>query len=74
MILADLMGGTLCNTAAAYYLMNDRVTIIAGMNFPLALTALLSEDTAVNDLIQAGKDSMFDVKAAMLSVHMEDDE
>lgn len=74
LIFADLMGGTPCNVATTYFLSDARVSIIAGMNFPQLLTALLSQEATAAELVQVGKDSIVDVKATLKSTQSDDEE
>jgi len=73
-VFADLMGGTPCNAAASVYLEENHVTIIGGMNFPMLLTALLSEELSVENLISVGKDGVVNVKAKMNAMKFIDEE
>lgn len=70
LVFADLFGGSPCNTAIQYYLTNEKVHLVAGMNFPMVLTAILSEYETVENLIALGQESIVDVRvmaAAMMS-------
>ncbi|EJF01032.1 PTS sugar transporter subunit IIA [Liquorilactobacillus mali] len=55
-ILADIIGGspltTICNTLNKYGKLQDSF-IIGGMNFSMALTALMSKDTMEEDELKA---------------------
>lgn len=65
-ILADLFGGTPCNQAAQ--LLNDRVDLIAGMNFPILLellTARMAGDIDLAALVRQGQSGISDVKALL---------
>jgi mannose/fructose-specific phosphotransferase system component IIA len=62
-VFADIMGGSPCNTAFQYFQSNPKYQIIAGMNFPMILTALLTPDATIDDLILAGKQALVDVRA-----------
>ncbi len=61
-VFADLFGGSPCNTAFEALFSDERVTLIAGMNFPMVLTALLCEDVGVEDFIEEGKNGIIDVR------------
>lgn len=73
-IFADLMGGTPCNAAISLFMMENRVSIVAGMNSPMVLTALLSEDISSEELILSGKDGIVNVKAVTQSRNIDDEE
>ncbi len=73
LIFADLLGGSPCNTALQYFLTDQKYNFIAGMNFPMVLTALLS-DNDVPTLIQQGKEGIVDVREFMKSRMSDDDE
>lgn len=62
-VFADLLGGSPCNTAFQHFMGRDDVQIIAGMNFPMVLTALLTPDMSVEDMIATGQQGVIDVKA-----------
>ncbi len=74
LIFADLLGGTPCNGATTYFLSDNRVSIIAGMNFPQILSALLTKDATTDELVQIGKDSIVDVKEKLISTQSDDEE
>lgn len=65
-ILADLFGGTPCNQAAQ--LLNDRVDLISGINFPILLellTARMAGEIDLAALIERGRSGVSDVKALL---------
>lgn len=72
-IFADLMGGTPCNAAISLFIMENRVSIVAGMNFPMVLTAVLT-DISIEELILSGKDGIVNVKAVTQSRNIDDEE
>lgn len=74
LVFADLMGGTPCNGVTTYFLSDDRVSIISGMNFPQILSALLTKDATIGELVQIGKDSIVDVKEKLKSTQLDDEE
>lgn len=73
-VFADLMGGTPCNVATSVFMIENKVSIVSGMNFPLVLTALLSEDMSVEDLISEGKNGIVNVKAITTSMTFDEEE
>lgn len=74
LLFADLFGGSPCNTAFQYYLANEKVHLIAGMNFPMVLTAILSEWETVENLIALGQESIVDVRIAAAAMMSGDDD
>ncbi len=74
LIFADLLGGSPCNTAFLHTLGNDKFRLIAGMNFPMILTALLDSEASVESLIIQGKESIVDVHAFTKSVSVDDED
>lgn len=65
-ILADLLGGTPCNQAVR--LLNDKVDLIAGMNFPILLellTGRMMGDVDLAALMENGRSGICDVKAVL---------
>ena len=65
-IFADLFGGTPNNQAAT--LINDRVKLVAGMNFPMILDMLCARefkgdisDYDLNDVVEVGKAGIYNV-------------
>lgn len=65
-VLADIIGGspltTVCNILASHGKLQDSL-VLGGMNFPMALTTLLSKDSMSNDdlknaVLQEGKAAM----------------
>ncbi|MGN1344855.1 MAG: PTS sugar transporter subunit IIA [Traorella sp.] len=73
LVFADLLGGSPCNTALAYFYNNPKVKIIAGMNFGMVLSAVLGNDD-VESLIEEGKNAIVDVRSFFNSVQTEDDD
>lgn len=63
-VFADMLGGSPCNTAFQYFHENPKVNIIAGMNFPMLLTTLLTPEIPVNEIISAGQMGVVDVRAS----------
>lgn len=61
LVCADLLGGSPCNAAYARLQTCDNVSMVAGINLPLVLTAAL-EDDHVDALIAAGRNGICDVK------------
>ena len=73
LIFADLFGGSPCNTAFQRFIAKENVNLIAGMNFPMVLTAILSEDESLENLVACGQEAIVDVRAFSKSM-MSDDE
>jgi PTS system mannose-specific IIA component len=44
-IFTDLMGGTPSNQALKYFLNNDRIQIVTGVNLPMLIEAIFSSST-----------------------------
>ncbi|NWO00504.1 PTS mannose/fructose/sorbose transporter subunit IIAB [Tetragenococcus halophilus] len=65
-VIADLLGGTPCNTALKYYKEDENVTILAGMSLPLVMEAALNEEASVKDLIKASHMGTVDVKRSLV--------
>ena len=61
-VFADLLGGSPSNTAFQYYIARENYSFIAGMNFPMILTTILSEDLPVPAILEVGKESIIDVR------------
>ena len=61
-VFADLFGGSPCNTAFETLIQDERVSFIAGMNFPMVLTALLCDSMNVEELILEGQNAIIDVR------------
>lgn len=74
LIFADLWGGSPCNTAYQFFAENSKVELIAGMNFGMVLTAILSPDASVNDLVQTGKDAVINVREYIQSMASDEDD
>lgn len=67
-IFADLFGGTPCNQALR--LVNDKVSLIAGMNLPMVMEFLGIREFSELDasaLVEAGKNAIIDAKAMLFS-------
>lgn len=73
-VFADLMGGSPCNTASQHFLANKKYEIIAGMNFPLILTALLEPNKSIDDLVSQGQQSIIDIRKYLSSMSISDEE
>lgn len=54
-VFSDLFGGTPSNTALKLFSKNELFTFISGMNFPMVLTAVLTPNIEINDIINTGK-------------------
>jgi mannose PTS system EIIA component len=67
LILADMFGGTPCNTALSLFGNNEKVGIITGVNLPLVIEAIMHSNKNAEDLskmIMERRDkSIIDAKA-----------
>jgi mannose/fructose/sorbose-specific phosphotransferase system IIA component len=67
LILADMFGGTPCNSALAMYGTNEKVRIITGVNLPILIEAIMHAGRSVEELariIMERRDkSIIDAKA-----------
>ncbi|MGG5329481.1 PTS mannose/fructose/sorbose transporter subunit IIAB [Enterococcus sp. AZ163] len=61
LVFADLLGGSPCNGVVERYFDNEKVQIAAGMNLPMAVTAVLG-DLPIEQIIQEGKTGISNVK------------
>lgn len=73
-VFADLFGGSPCNTAFETLFTDKRVKLIAGMNFPMVLTALLCEDMSIEELLEEGKKGIIDVRHYMSQINADCDD
>lgn len=78
LILCDLPGGTPCNSALTLQEKNPLIKIIAGMNLPLLLEALLADssmslDLLCDSLVKKGKDFCLLMKLSESSTEVTDD-
>ncbi len=73
LVFSDLFGGSPGNTAFQHYFSDSRVQFIAGMNFPMVLSAILNENATVSELVDMGKEGIVDVRSFMMA-SMSDDE
>lgn len=64
-IFTDLMGGSPSNTAFTNYVADENIDIITGMNFPMILTTVLTEDISMDEIVAAGKDGIVNLKNMM---------
>ncbi|MEG0240114.1 MAG: PTS fructose transporter subunit IIA [Anaerorhabdus sp.] len=74
LVFADLFGGSPCNTACQYFVTKEKYSFIAGMNFPMVLNALLSEDSDLESVISQGRESIVDVRAFMQAMMSSDED
>ncbi|MGL9745671.1 PTS mannose/fructose/sorbose transporter subunit IIAB [Enterococcus mundtii] len=72
LIIADLLGGTPCNTALKNYLEDEEVTIIAGMSLPLVMEATLNPQATIEALIDLARGGIVDVKNKMIATEAEE--
>ncbi|MGD0566726.1 MAG: PTS sugar transporter subunit IIA [Candidatus Goldiibacteriota bacterium] len=67
LILADMFGGTPCNTALSLFGTSERVRIITGVNLPIVIEAIMHSGRPVDELgklIMERRDkSIIDAKA-----------
>ncbi|MFV0255074.1 MAG: PTS sugar transporter subunit IIA [Erysipelotrichaceae bacterium] len=73
-VFSDLLGGSPGNTALQYLITKNNYSFIAGMNFPMVLTSLLESNSSIENIIQAGKDGIVDVRAFMTNMSSDDEE
>lgn len=59
-VLCDVMGGTPCNIAVGQLSKKEESVLLAGMNLPMLMTAVL-QDMDSDVLVQEGKDAIADV-------------
>lgn len=52
-VLVDLMGGSVSNTFS-HHLMDSRLHIISGVNFPMLLDIVLNQDKNIDAVIRSG--------------------
>jgi len=62
-VFTDLLGGSPGNAAVTKFIATPTVNIVSGMNFPMLLNTVLSPDCSVEDILNAGKEGIKDVKA-----------
>lgn len=74
LVFADLFGGSPCNTAFQYFMLNDKYSFVAGMNFPMVLNALLSEESELDSIIEQGRESIVDVRSFMQAMMSSDED
>lgn len=73
LVLCDLLGGTPCNLALQKLADRDEVVLIAGMNLPMLMTAVLQEaDPEI--LLQESRDAIVDVLEQIKLQYMECEE
>ena len=73
LVFVVLFGGSPCNTTFVKFAQNPKFHFIAGMNFPMVLTAILSESESVENLIAQGREGIVDVKSFMASMSSDED-
>ncbi len=73
LVFADLFGGSPCNTAFLKYAADPKYTIVSGMNFPMVLTAILSEHEQAESLIATGQEGIVDVRVFMSAMSGDED-
>ena len=74
LVFSDLFGGSPCINSFAELFADPKCNFIAGMNFPMVLTALLSESESVESLIAQGREGIADVKTFMGNTADEDED
>jgi len=70
-ILVDFFGGSPCN-CACHFLINPKVYVISGVNFPMLVEVATKKDTTdvkklCEDIVKAGRNSIVDVKKKLIS-------
>lgn len=73
-VFTDLLGGSPGNAAVTKFINTDKVHVISGMNFPMLLNTVLSPECSVEDILNAGKEGIQDVKAFVKASMSDDDE
>lgn len=73
-VFADLFGGSPCNTTFQHYVSNPNIEFVAGMNFPMVLSALLSEEISLDSCIEQGKDAIVNVRTFMQAMIANDED
>lgn len=71
LIIADLLGGTPCNTAVKHFVDNSKVTIIAGLSLPLVIECATNFGLSNQELVKSGRQGILDVKMALTQVEPE---
>lgn len=74
LVFTDLYGGSPGNAAFVKYIMNDKYQIISGMNFPMVLTAVLSESETPESLLATGQEGIVNVREFMKSTQIQQDD
>ena len=64
-VFVDLFGGSPANAAIQKYMYNDAITILSGMNLPMFLTAILTPNVEIKELLEKGKEGILDIKAQL---------
>ncbi|GAB2025029.1 PTS mannose/fructose/sorbose transporter subunit IIAB [Lactovum odontotermitis] len=68
LIIADLLGGSPCNTALKNYAEDKEISVIAGMTLPMVLEVVMNDGVRANELIEVGRSSIVDVKEQLQAV------
>lgn len=63
-VFADLKGGTPCRAAMQVFA-DEKYDIISGVNLPMLLEAVVGDDTGAEQLVEAGKLLIADIKKEM---------
>lgn len=71
LIIADLLGGTPCNTAVKHFVDDPKVTIIAGLSLPLVIEGATNSGLSNQELVKSGRQGILDVKIALTQVEPE---
>lgn len=71
LIIADLLGGTPCNTAIKHYVDDPNVTVIAGLSLPLVIEGATNFSLSNQELIKSARQGILDVKMALKQVEPE---
>lgn len=73
LVFSDLYGGSPGKEAFLHFYGDERAQFIAGMNFPMVLTAMLEPDLSFAELLETGRTGIVDLRAA-LAQFSDDDE
>ena len=73
-VFTDLLGGSPGNAMVQLFIHDHRFHLISGMNFPMLLSAVLDSSLSPEEIVQAGRDGVVDIKAFMTQNTDFDDE
>lgn len=72
-VFADLMGGSPCNNVVQAVINYENIHVISGMNLAAVLTCYL-QNASIEQILEAGKTNLMDVKSYLSNQEMEDEE